>query len=260
MPPKNSPATTPTQDPASTVEDDKQPTGTTPPADSSEDADEEEGEESDAGKKEDDKRTLTKAELANLANRAKGKALSEALKTLGVDSLDAAKEAIEKAKQAELDKLSEKERLEHEAAEAKKKAEAAERELNKLKQTQEKEKAEKSLKDILSAAGVTDDAMDLAMHNVQKFIDDELDDEDEVNADTLKKRLADLRKSKPLWFEVKDVPAGTHPKEKEPPQNPTGQSNKPAKKGEPVFQGKTMAELAKDPAAWAAYKRSKGLA
>lgn len=259
MPNPNTPTTPEAETPNPTAANAKATTPVVPPADDDDAGDTGDEEPASTGEEQDEKISLTKKSLTERANRAKGKERSDILAALGVASIEEAQQAIKDAKAAELEKLSEKERLEKLAADNKKDADAAKRELAKFKQQQEQEKAETFLRSTLTASGVTEDAMDLAMNSTQKFIDS-LSDDDEVTAEILSTHLAKLRKDKSLWFNVSELPAGTHGKSKTPTPTPASAGQKPVPGAKPIlYNGKTAAELQKDPSEWAAYKRSKGL-
>ena len=177
--------------------------------------------------------------------RAQAKAQKELLASLGVTTVEEALALKQKAEQAELEKLSEKERLQKERDDALKQAELERKTRERIERERQEEAAKSFLRTEAEKAGVDPDAMDLVMSKLEKHVEDNFEDDDELKPGAFKDFFADLKKEKKLWFKPKEAPVNTTPPA-QPNQNPSA----PA-------AHKTIDDM--DEIEWARYKRDRGL-
>lgn len=169
--------------------------------------------------------TLTSDKLKERLDKARGSAREDLLKELGVESVDAAREVLKKAKELEEAQLSEQERLKKRAEEAEKEAETLKQVILRNERDYKQEQGERALKDIAREAGVDMEEWDVVQTRLQKHIEANLSDEDEVNADSLKDFFEDLRKKKPVLFVAKEEAANSGSRDKKPAPKPNDNSS-----------------------------------
>lgn len=177
--------------------------------------------------------------------RAKKKAVKDLLSQLGVTSIEEAQAIKDKADKADLEKLTETERLQKERDDALKAAETERKTRERVERERTEEAARNFLKAEAERAGVDPDAMDLVMTKLEKHVEDNFDDDDELKSGAFKDFFAELRKDKKLWFKPTERPANTG-------GNSTTPQTPPAPAAQKSFDDMNEVE-------WEAYKRSIGL-
>ncbi len=178
--------------------------------------------------------TLTSEQIGARADRAKGTALKDLYKELGVENAEDLKKIIAKKQELEAATLTDKEKVEKELKEARAREATLQAKLDEQEKDRKVEEREASFKKAAIKAGVNEDDLDVVLPKLELYIKKTLEGASPTK-DDLVAFFEDLKTKKPVLFKATKEAANTT-------KANTG-SPKPGAAGGSPGKGRTLEEV-----------------